>query len=358
MLETDVKLNIFLNANKLYAKVEVLNENINILQGGGYAFYLFRNGIKVKTLWYSCKNKIVFDLDETGAYKVVCFVKVSSNSSNVVIKESKEIFFYKEPIDNYVPCRKIPLEINIFGSCVSRDILEFASEELFDIKLGIYIARQSLISSVSLSANINWNDIKLSSNFQKKMVLYDMNKMAFELLFKNKRKYLMIDLIDERFALGKFGDSIITYSSCTANAGFNNQINLLECTEKNGKYYFQGFDIDIYLAEFCKRISQIYESQNIIIHEAKLLDFYMNNAGYFEKFEENITRRNRITNRKLSYIYTYLKNYFPDCICIDISNLFFAYENNKWGLAPMHYCSQYYKKAAEKLHAQITNILI
>ena len=323
--------------------------------GGGisYAFYLFKNGVRVETLWYSQNSKAKFDLNETGVYKVACFVK-SPDTSNVIIKESEEVFFYKKYINEYIFEQAVPFNVSIFGSCVSRDILGYDTKRMLNIKLGTYIARQSVISSVSESADVDYNEVKLDSKFQKRMVLSDMNKTAFDLFSQSESKYLIIDLIDERFSLAKYNNSIVTYSSCAAEGGFNEKVKLINYEEKNGEFYFQGFNIDIYLEEFCKRINKIYNTENIIIHKAKMLDFYMDRFGKFKKFDKNIVGRNRSVNRRLDYMDSYLENSFKGCMAIDICDKFFAYENNKWGLAPMHYCDDYYRKAVELIHKQIT----
>ena len=77
MSEIDIKLNVCLTENWIEADVEVFSQNVNVCVGGGisYAFYLFKNGVRIETLWYSQNNKARFDLNETGAYKVACFVK-------------------------------------------------------------------------------------------------------------------------------------------------------------------------------------------------------------------------------------------------------------------------------------------
>lgn len=110
---------------------------------------------------------------------------------------------------------------------------------------------------MSLSADIGEDEVKLDSKFQKRMVIYDMNKTAFDVLSQSKGNYIIIDLIDDRFALAKYKNSIVTFSSCAENGGFKDKVNILNYYEYNNKFYFQGFDIDIYLDQFCKRIKNI-----------------------------------------------------------------------------------------------------
>lgn len=89
------------------------------------------------------------------------------------------------------------MEILIYGSCVSRDALEFDSEKR--LKLIDYFARSSLASSMS---NNVINDIpthNIHSSFQKRMVENDLNKSILAIIKQSKYDILLVDFIDERF---------------------------------------------------------------------------------------------------------------------------------------------------------------
>lgn len=74
--------------------------------------------------------------------------------------------------------------ISIFGSCVSRDILN--SKNAKSMKLDTYIARQSVISDVSPAIDCNCDDFDLKSAFQRKMIYNDFAKKV--LIYLNKIK--------------------------------------------------------------------------------------------------------------------------------------------------------------------------
>lgn len=208
-----------------------------------------------------------------------------------------------------------------------------------------YTARQAVVSSLALSKEISVHDINLNSNFQKRMIISDFKKDIFDNLKKDKSEYIVIDLIDERFRIAKFEDSIVTYSSCLAESKYLKETVFVDYIYKDNKFYFEGFNIDIFLEEFCRRILEIYENRKIIIHKAKMLDFYRATNGEFKKFDTNILRRNHIINSRINYMYDFFEKKFEKAGIIDICDEFYADENNKWGLAPMHYCNEYYKKA-------------
>lgn len=346
----EVKINVFIENSKFYVSSEYeisLNDKCGV---GLFAFYLLKNGVRIDTIWYTESNKAVFDIKDNGVYKAVCFIKIKEKIA--VIKESEELIYYKEVRDDYSG-EKLDLDLSIFGSCVSRDILEFNNKGLFNINLKTYLARQSIFSALSARADVSDEMFHLDSSFQKRMVLSDFNKDCFDIFDDNRSKYLMIDLIDERFSLGQYQNSIVTCSSCLYDSKFDGKISLVDYIIKGDKYYLQGFDIDIFLREFCRKVLEIYRPENIIIHKAKMLDFYKDINGCFKKFDDNILRRNRIINKRISYIFEFFEKEFKNSIIIDICDDYYADEKNKWGLAPMHYCSDYYTKSLEILHSKL-----
>ena len=106
--------------------------------------------------------------------------------------------------------------ISIHGSCLSRDIFSYVPNN--KIIINNYIARQSILSSISNPLNCNLENIGLESKFQNDMVLCDLNKLIFSRLIENKSKFFIIDCIDERFNLINCNDSIFTFSNEISNS--------------------------------------------------------------------------------------------------------------------------------------------
>lgn len=52
-------------------------------------------------------------------------------------------------------------------------------------------------------------------------------------------------------------------------------------------------------------------------------------------------------------MYNFLEKTFKTPIIIDICHGFYADEKNKWGLATMHYCPEYYNRAIIEIHKQM-----
>ena len=94
-------------------------------------------------------------------------------------------------------------EISIWGSCVSRDAVEFAS----GLSMGLYCARQSVVSSVARPASqetVAALEFKEGTHpFPRRVVEEDFLKTSLDRLIKtNPNGIVIIDLIEERVALG------------------------------------------------------------------------------------------------------------------------------------------------------------
>lgn len=253
-------------------------------------------------------------------------------------------------------------EISIFGSCVTRDLLEY-NKSIFDLKT--YVARQSIVSSVSKPIVCNLDDIKLKSNFKKNQVYGDLVKNTFERLKNDGSKFLLIDLIDERFQLIKYENTILTYSSELMESDFMHDIKLLsrvnnkvnskilnffnKFNRKKPIYIINNVELDCFIDEFIDKILDIYNSENIIVHKAKMLDFYKDTSGAIKQFNRNYLINNKKINDLLEYMYTYMSNKIPNAKVIDLCDDYVADENHKWGLAPMHYQEEYYLMALNYL---------
>ena len=236
------------------------------------------------------------------------------------------------------------IKIDIFGSCVSRDVLEYQSTK--DLEVNNYIARQSLISAVSKPVRIDEEELNIESPFQKRMVLHDFRKDAFRILRENKGDYLMIDLIDERFPLACIDNSYVTYSNELSLSGYIQTPHIIRCTRKqyNGllklifrkeKWFIEQNNLDEFIKMFCDNIIDIY-GESIIIHHVYLQNQFINKVnGYYK------------------YLYQKLKEWIPHAYNIALSDKYFADEKHKWGLAPMHFEIHYYEKVIEKMMSYI-----
>jgi|GEM_PF-1791996 hypothetical protein len=344
----DIMVNI--EKNKLKCSIE-LKESMD--EQVEYAFYLLLDKKRIDTKYYTSSDSVEFDLTCDGIYNIVGFVRCGEQ---MAIRTSNEVsFVFNTNHVNELNSNKTePIPISIFGSCVSRDVLEF--DYARKISLKTYVARQSVVSSVSNPIECNIDDINLKSNFQKEAVYHDFVKDTFERFKNDGSSHLIIDLIDERFKLSAYEKngvkSIVTYSALLQESAYLQDLNFIYPKRNmlsGKKYYIQNTDIDIYLNDFAKKILSIYKAENIVIHKAKMCNYYINSMGEIKAFPLNHLKNNKDVNALLDYMYDYLESAFDGCQVIDILDEFSASESHKWGLAPMHYEDGYYRKMIGEL---------
>lgn len=104
-----------------------------------------------------------------------------------------------------------PKKILIFGSCVSRDPFENLISKKIRFEIVDYFARSSF-ASLSSPPVYGYDFQKISSPFQRKMVLRDFDKSFLNVDFK-KASHIIIDFIDDRFQLLKFNKNFYCTNS-------------------------------------------------------------------------------------------------------------------------------------------------
>lgn len=169
-----------------------------MLNGGGqnrlYAFYVFHNGKRILTRWYETSRKVTVALSGDGLYYAAGFIKEENCEPRIITSLPVQIL--QERKSFVLP----QVSVSIFGSCVSRDLLEY--NPACDLRLDSYFARQSIVSAVSDIVPIDSNEINIESNFQKRQIIYDFNKSAMGLMKDKVSDYLIIDLADEKHVWG------------------------------------------------------------------------------------------------------------------------------------------------------------
>lgn len=330
-----LKINAEIKDSQFICKLE----NTPKENGYSYAYYLYLDNERIETVWYCDDKTKSFKLNKSGVYHVVFFIKKGENDPKII----------KSDTFNFISAEE-RMKLSIFGSCVSRDILEMPSNNFITLKS--YIARQSVVSSVSKPIDIPIDDIKLESNFQKKMVYNDIAKKTFEILSSDESEFLLLDLVDERLKLVRCNGTIITYSNEIQASQYISDpkfVNLEMRKSVLSRYFLQDDlkDLDGYLDMFLSEIIKIYKEENIILHKAYMLDSYISSDNAINSFTLYNLKNNKKINDKLRYMYEYIENKMTNCKVIDICYKYKACENHKWGLSPMHYEEAYYKECIE-----------
>lgn len=80
-----------------------------------------------------------------------------------------------------------------------------------------------------------------------------------------------------------------------------------------------------------------------------MVDYYRSVQGQIRRFSEDYCEYNNKINCLLDYMYKYVEEKIKDCVVVEYKGKYYADENHKWGLMPMHYEKQYYKVIYHKL---------
>ncbi len=322
----------------------VINDECHVIRGGGilYAFYIFHNGTRIITRWYEAAKEIRIHIIGEGLYYAVGFIKKNDSEPAIITSLPVQVLQDRQKFE--LPT----ISVSIFGSCVSRDLMECAVAQ--SLTLDQYFARQSMISSVSVKVPVESEDIHLDSAFQKRQVYYDFNKSFMDMLQIKVSDYLIIDLVDERFPLVKYLGSYVTRSGALLQSGIIGEnvigIEKEEYVDASGKlsYKIEGIDVRIYIDRFCDKILGVYKPEKIILHVVKGAEFYRDLNMNIKRFEPNTAGYFKRLNKMWSFMYEYLGNKFKGCIYIDISMGYLADEGHVWGLSPIHFQKEYYEE--------------
>lgn len=102
--------------------------------------------------------------------------------------------------------------VDIWGSCVSRDTMEYVRS----YSVGEYVARQSAIVSLAPAPHLAVPVERLESDFQRRMLVGDMKSNVAERIDESESKCVLLDLVDERRGVWRFPDGSFLTNSVEA----------------------------------------------------------------------------------------------------------------------------------------------
>ncbi|MDR7119312.1 DUF6270 domain-containing protein [Rheinheimera soli] len=235
------------------------------------------------------------------------------------------------------------MRLFIYGSCVSRDALEYQQDQFTLVK---YVARTSLSAQLSPPLLLPEVIEKLSSKFQKEMMLIDMQKTLLKLIQLHDFDVLLLDLIDERFSIGLFNGARLTLSKefIDANAGMIRYPEWNRFSEIKFTAWQRGFAELIELIRCKKNPPKIILNKVLFAVNAGT---DLDNSTKCTAFMDTEIARN---NTYLLKMYEYISANFNDVICLEYPERYFVADlQHKWGLAPFHYVTDLYKETLRKL---------
>lgn len=233
------------------------------------------------------------------------------------------------------------LTIDLLGSCVTRDAFAMIDH---DFKLNSYYPRSSLISLYSPPVDIKKDGIIIKSEYQQRLIYWDMTKEFYSYIKKSESDILLIDFMDERLGAIKLGDTFITNSDELRLSNVKKILNT-ETLEMNEEY------LELWEMAALKFIHDIRKRpyKHIILHKSFYLDSYYDKEGNEKLFtEQQVIERKEKFNKLLSRMYRFMEVNIPQIHSIQPMN-YLADENHQWGLTPFHYEKAYYQELMDSL---------
>lgn len=239
------------------------------------------------------------------------------------------------------------MNVLIFGSCVSRDI--FNNTNNTDTTIDAYYARSSFASLSSLP-DVDYKIINnIESEFQRRMVLWDMNKNFLTRAPNSPANVIVIDLIDERFnILKKASGSICTLSNeyLKAQKGSLSGRVINRNSEEKYALWKRGF------ASVMEKIRNSDTQKKVIINNV----YWSRKTTKGEMINNEQSKMIEVANESLQRMYNWIRMNFDYVSFIDYDpDIFRADPNHRWGLSAFHYQDEVYLQAISSISNHIKN---
>lgn len=230
----------------------------------------------------------------------------------------------------------------IYGSCVSRDSYEYFNPAQFP--LVSYVARQSLVSSFSKAATfVSLDDSSgLTSSFQNRMLRGDLTSSLPRLIREHAADIdlLLCDFVDERG--GVIGDAhgeFVTKSLAFDESGIGSslapathQINF--GTDEHFELWKCSFEAFLDLLTELDLIDKL-----VILRHQWALETIQGDVFPMEGSK----MLPAVINARFDRYYSYAMSRRPESMLVVPRNLCVATREHKWGPAPFHYHSAFYR---------------
>jgi hypothetical protein len=236
-------------------------------------------------------------------------------------------------------------KVLIFGSCVSRDILNHQQDKT-QLVLADYYARCSLASLGARPIDMPATVQNIRSPFQKRMVERDIRKDFLNDLAELQFDVLLLDLIDERFNLHVDpGGSVCTLSSELLSTGFPGDSTGGSRVHSGSEEFWRLWEAGWLI--FVNRLRGLGVLDRLLVNEV-FWGSRTENGGNFEPHypSKHIDSANQFLDRMYQRI------------SVDIpSEQFLRFDHglmtgsitHTWGISPFHYVDAYYRSAIQQL---------
>lgn len=233
--------------------------------------------------------------------------------------------------------------VAIVGSCVSRDTVESAGPDAFDVV--VYIARQSLASFDSDAAHLYPESAVAGSPFQERMIRGDFaGDLARRLEEAKAADLVLVDIVDERHGVHLMPDGGVITRSIDALA-----IPEIRAELDRGRHVpFGGPEHYALWSEGAIRLAGLLSRLGLLERTVVLQVPWATVSSEGAPTPESMGMGATTANRLSKPYYSRLRELGFCVLEIDAAGVV-ADSDHRWGLAPFHYAASVYREILERL---------
>jgi hypothetical protein len=240
------------------------------------------------------------------------------------------------------------MRIYIWGSCVTRDSLEVREHSLDLVR---YTARTSWISQASMPVPYEPDLGDTLSQFGRRLVLEDLHKKVVDQIAEAAPDVVVLDLIDDRLSLFRQGASWVTYSDYCQASPFGKKI---RAEHDQASRFLEPGRVGLFesaVRAIAPRLMALAPRTKFVLHEAP----YAVKAASGDGFPAERVKDSQASNAVQSQLFDILAAAFGPRLerLTPPGELVLGDPNQRWGLAPFHYVSEYYRWFLDALEAPV-----
>lgn len=223
--------------------------------------------------------------------------------------------------------------ILVVGSCVTRDAL---NAERCEWDIADYVARTSFASQIGKPVVDRAFLGKIASPFQKKMVRRDMEKSLYELVSTLEFDLLVLDIIDDRFALIEHSRGLWV----TASSEYRRAAQGMAAGKRipNGAAQFET-QWKLGFKKFLDVLRDIGSLHKLRVNRV----FWANRVNDGAEFPGVTSEMIEQANIRLARCYGHMDQVLPPSAFFKYeADRFVADASHRWGIAPFHYGPEFY----------------
>ena len=251
--------------------------------------------------------------------------------------------------------KKLPI-INVLGCCVSRDAVELIKDECVVGNYAPFNSAYSVYNGAALELDTDRLISIGMTPFIARVVTLDAAKRTVDYIKEKRSDWLLLDIADSRLSVLVWHNSNIylTYNSYVQK--FLPDLRELFPAEDPQLIEVWKIPEEALIDSVDKMLDEllkIYPANRIILNEFYRVPEFLTAEGFVKKFSKVTLDLNNKWNPILERLNQHCEKRLVGCHVIRSLKNALSYEKHKWGLMPLHYCSEYYEYIGKCLEAII-----